>query len=246
MKSYCQFFEDQFALNFVNKVLNKSKGFYVDVGANDGITGSNTYLLEESGWDGILIEPNPELKEELSRNRPNTKKEFKAISTLSEVSFNSVEGEGNLHGLSRIDSNSDFIEHVEHHGGKVNQHSIPCRRLDELLAELNAPKDFDFLSIDVEGHELNVLQSMDFEKFKPQLICIEDNSKGECRVIQDFLQRKNYVYIARTGVNDWYTLPQYQKHFTWQRLQALYTKKRWQLKTKFYRLLKIKKNKSHI
>jgi len=98
----------------------------------------------------------------------------------------------------------------------------------------------------VEGRELNVLKTLDFSKYTPQLICLEDNSKGLCSKNCDFLKNKGYVYIARTGVNDWYTLEQYQKYYYLERLKACYTKTRWRLKHRLKSLLGLEINKSHI
>lgn len=246
MKSYCQFKEDIFALNFVQNILKKDKGYFVDIGANDGITGSNSMLLEENGWDGILVEPNPNLLQVLKTNRPKSKIYEYVVSDLKKVKFYCVVGEGNLHGLSRMDQNEEFEAHVEQHQGKIEEHEIDCITLDLLFKKAQAPKDLDFLSIDVEGHELTVLNTLNFEQYRPKLICLEDNSKGECFKCHEFLNDKGYVFIARTGVNDWYALPVYQKYFIASSLKARLTKMRWRLKSRLKDLLGLQKAKSHI
>lgn len=246
MHSYCQSLEDIFALNFVKNVLGKKNGFYIDIGANDGVTGSNSKLLEEHGWQGVLVEPNPNLQAELKANRPLALIKQYAITDQTQIEFNCVQGEGNLHGLSRIDDSQEFADHVEKHGGKIQKHIVMGKKLTDLLIEIDAPKDLDFLSIDVEGHELSVLKTLDFDRFQPKLICLEDNSKGECLENCNYLKDKGYVYICRTGVNDWYTLARYAGHFRFDRLHALFTKFRWRLKTKFYESFGLKKAKPHV
>src|SRR5690606_17058972 len=106
--SYCQFQEDIFAHNFLTNVLKKLTGYFVDVGANDGKTGSNSLYLEENGWSGVLVEPNPNLQTELKMNRPQGLIKQYAITEEAAIEFNCVRGEGNLHGLSRIDSSEEF------------------------------------------------------------------------------------------------------------------------------------------
>lgn len=246
MKSYCQFKKDVFALNFVNTSLNKKVGTFIDIGANDGLTGSNSKLLEDLGWNGILVEPNPELQDVLRKNRTNGNIKQVAISNEKEVIFNCVEGEGNLHGLSRIDSCDEFLTHVKKHGGNVNQHKVECKTLTQLIKESDLKNGIDFLSVDVEGHELTVLKTLDFKTYKPNLICLEDNSKGECSKCHDFMKKNGYTYIARTGVNDWYCLNSFASDYRLPRLKANLTKLRWRTKTQLSQMLGLKKSKSHI
>tara|TARA_R110000868_G_scaffold75979_7_gene218912 strand:+ start:1138 stop:1878 length:741 start_codon:yes stop_codon:yes gene_type:complete len=246
MQSYCQFNEDLFALNFVKNTMGRDRGTFIDIGANDGITGSNSKLLEDQGWSGILVEPNPLLQAELKKNRPNGNIKQVAISNDKEVTFNCVEGEGNLHGLSRIDSSEEFIGHVKKHGGKVIQHTVECKTLTKLIEESELKTGIDFLSVDVEGHELTVLETLDFKTYRPNLVCLEDNSKGECLKCHDFMKQQGYTYIARTGVNDWYCLDQLASAYKLERAKANFTKLRWRTKTRLKNLLGLQKNKSHI
>ncbi len=246
MQSNCQFNEDLFALNFVKNTMQRKLGTFIDIGANDGVTGSNSKLLEDLGWKGLLVEPNPMLQDELKRNRPNGNIKQVAISNDQEVTFNCVEGEGNLHGLSRIDSSEEFISHVQKHGGKVVQHKVQCKTLTQLINESGLDEGIDFLSIDVEGHELTVLETLDFKSHRPKLVCLEDNSKGECLKCHDFMKQNGYVYIARTGVNDWYCLEHLSSHYKLDRMKANFTKLRWRTKTRLKNLLGLEKKKSHI
>ncbi len=226
--------------------MNKKVGTFIDIGANDGLTGSNSKLLEDLGWSGILVEPNPELQEELRKNRPNGKIEQVAISDEKEVVFNCVQGEGNLHGLSRIDSSEDFLTHVKKYAGKIIQHKVECKTLTQLIQDSDLKNGIVFLSVDVEGHELTVLKTLDFEVYKPSLICLEDNSKGECMKCHDFMKQNGYTYIARTGVNDWYCLNSYASNYRLTRLKAKFTKLRWRTKTQLKEILGLKKSQSHI
>ncbi len=221
-------------------------GTYIDIGANDGLTGSNSKLLEELGWTGLLVEPNPSLQNELRKNRPNAIIKQVAISNEKDVTFHCVEGKDNLHGLSRINSSTEFLEHVKIHDGKIKQVKVECRTLTQIIDESDLKDCIDFLSIDVEGHELTVLKTLNFESYKPSLICLEDNTKGECLKCHNYLKKHGYTYIARTGVNDWYCLNSFSSKYSLSRLFANTTKIRWRIKTRLKNLFKLKESKQHI
>lgn len=130
--------------------LGDHQGFFVDVGAYDGIEHSNTYALEQRGWTGVCVEPNPVAFEQLRANR----------SCL-------------LSGWVMSDHN----DRIAFDGVQVgNGPEIECRTLTTLLATIGAPDVIDYLSIDTEGHELPVLAGMDFDRWQVRLITIEHNS----------------------------------------------------------------------
>lgn len=110
------------------------KGFFVDVGAHDGVESSNTYALEKLGWQGLCIEPNPESYQRLINNR-------KCSLRLAAA------------GLSVGKTLTDIL--------------------------FGSPSVIDYLSIDVDGGELDVLHSMDFQKYQVRLITIEHNAYAE-------------------------------------------------------------------
>lgn len=130
-------------------VLDKiAKGFFVDVGAHDGIESSNTFALEQAGWEGLCIEPSS-FYDKLTENRN---------CLTSKVA-------------------------AHYYNGFLN--GVPCRTLRTLLTDTNCPKEIDYLSIDVDGGELTVLQGMDFETFHVKLITIEHNQYLEGTFRQD-------------------------------------------------------------
>lgn len=239
-ESYCDDHEDLFIYNAAKRVLKKDSGFYVDIGANDGVTGSTTYYLEQKGWTGVLVEPNPELHKILQEKRPNSRLQKCLISDQNIDTFYIVKGEGNLHGLSRIEKSEKFSEHVAKHAGDIEEVDVKSMTFHDLLKTENAPAFIDFVSLDVEGHELNVLKTFDFNAYEVFLFCIEDNSKGRSRVIEEYLKERGYVLIARTGVNDWYTLQRYAGHFLTTRVKALMKKSRWRLKYRAQQLMGLK------
>lgn len=230
---------DLYILEIFKKKIPKTNEFFVDVGANDGITGSNSLLLEENGWKGLLVEANAEHKEQLNKIRKSPV-EWCAVSNLDKVIFNSVEGPGNLHGLSRITSDEKFLNHVKAHGGEVKTTEVKAKTLDKIFAENNVPADLAFLSVDVEGHELTVFKTLDFKKYRPKLIVTEDNSKGRDRTVGNFLKSKGYYLIKRVGVNEFYVPDEYLDKFYLSRIRTSFTYRRWQSKYFLKSLLGIK------
>jgi FkbM family methyltransferase len=235
-KSYCEDHIDLHIKSIFENSLKCQNSFFVDVGANDGITGSNTLLLEKNGWKGLLVEPNLKLKEQLLKIRTSPL-ETCAISNDEEVSFNTVSGPDNLHGLSRIDSSEKFVDHVKKHGGSVETTSVPATTLNKLFEKHSVPTDLPFLSIDVEGHELTVLNTLDFSKYNPRLIIVEDNSKGKDRIVHDFLNNHNYRLVKRVGVNEFYVNSRDVTKFLPSLIRVKIKYTRWKIKRSLFTLL---------
>jgi hypothetical protein len=101
---------------------------------------------------------------------------------------------------------------------------VPVRTLDRLLEEANAPQPIDFMSVDVEGHEIEVLRGFDFVRWRPRLILLEDHVTGLDK--HRFLTAAGYSLMRRTGLNGWY-VPREQA-------PALDWFGRWQILRKYY------------
>jgi FkbM family methyltransferase len=137
-------------------------GFFVEVGANDPFASSQSWHLEQRGWSGILVEPQPKLAHELARLRKA--KVFAAACSLARnvgrrLPFY-VAGAMSSLDRDRMAPGSKVEEVIE----------VPIRTLDDILVEACAPQPIDFLSIDVEGHELEVLRGFDINCWRPRLI----------------------------------------------------------------------------
>ena len=146
---------------FVYKYFNYKPGFFVDVGAYDGYTGSNTYLLEKHGWTGACIEPNiiPYEKLVIMRNCRCYNLALSDTDCIKE--FNQVTGYAEQ--LSYIDGPEEHskrvINEINKHGGQVKKINIECKRLDSIIS-----RSIDYLSIDAENHELSILKGINFDK----------------------------------------------------------------------------------
>ncbi|WP_413267761.1 FkbM family methyltransferase [Floridanema flaviceps] len=229
--SYAQHDED---LEIMKLFKFKASGYYVEVGANDGKTNSNTALLEEKGWKGLLIEANPDLIDSCVESRPNSIVVNYAVVAPDNVGnvdfYKVVGGPGSLDGLSTTVGSENFTEMINRYGGEVQKISVPATTLDELLKRYNSPLEFELLSIDVEGAEMEVLRGFSIAHFKPKIVIVEDNSHGENTTVANYLRQYGYIRVHRTGVNDWYVCPQDADYFRVKRVILNLRLLKWWLK----------------
>ncbi len=194
---------------FVDKFLLHAKrdGVFVDVGAYDGIALSNTYYFEkELGWSGICIEPNPLAFESLSQNRKCVSLNCGVGAREELLEFLKLPGDLDLgSGFIRYFDDSSiykdpaFIAKVTSDGGEVI--NVPVRRFNELLKS-NQVTRIDYLSIDTEGADFEILSSIDFNTFDIQVIGIENSCFGD-RIIS-FVSKKGYELRAVLGADEIY------------------------------------------
>jgi len=166
---------------FLTEELFKGKehGVFVDIGAHDGITFSNTCYLEKNlGWNGFCFEPNPDVFQRLIKNRTCQCLSYAIADFAGNAEFMKIDGHSQmLSGL--IDKyNSAHLARIEEelreHGGQKKEIGIVCARLDEILNEYGI-QDIDYLSIDTEGAEFDILRTIDFEKRLYRVVSIENN-----------------------------------------------------------------------
>jgi FkbM family methyltransferase len=173
----------------------KRTGNFVDVGANDPEIMSQSWTLEQLGWRGILVEPLPKFAERLRRARPNSRVIQAACGpTGHPPTVELHEAECSMHsGLVR-----NALDETERY---VARHIVPMVSLDEILsAEDNPP--IDFVSIDVEGMELDVLRGFDLARHAPALLLVEDHLLH--LKTHRHLRRAGYRLVKRTDLNNWY------------------------------------------
>ena len=170
-------------------------GLFVEVGANDPVAGSQTWLLEQNGWRGVLVEPQSALCEKLRRQRKNSQVFQVACSGPG------AEGEMDLR-LAASDGASTLQPQRDTHGTDfIGTERVKVTTLDKVLAAAGVKK-IDFMSLDVEGHEIEVMRGLDFEKFQPTLILIEDGVRDLSK--HHFLKSRGYKIVKRTSLNNWY------------------------------------------
>ena len=187
---------------------NKVGGVFVDIGAHDGKTLSNTFFFEKAlNWSGLCIEPLPKVFEQLKQNRSciliegaawkeDTTKKFKIIEGYPEMLSGFVDNYTEAH-KKRID------DEIIQMGGKSVEVDIKCCSVTKLLLENNLT-NIDFLSIDVEGSELDILESVDFNKIKIDIILAENNYQDS--KLSLFLKTKGYELVQQIAIDEVYKL----------------------------------------
>jgi len=169
-------------------------GFFVEVGANDPEDMSQTWHLERLGWHGVLIEPQPALAQQLKERR-GAKVFACACSSPANAGKTLPLQIAGIHSSLNLDF---FVAGMSKH----DVIEVPARTLDDILSEANAPVPIDLLSIDVESHEIEVLDGLTLSRWQPQLILIEDIAL-DLR-LHRVLQSRGYRWVRRTGINSWY------------------------------------------
>ncbi|WP_095696690.1 FkbM family methyltransferase [Candidatus Planktophila versatilis] len=183
-------------------------GFFVELGANDGITQSNTKHFElYKGWRGVLIEPSPKQFKKLKKFRKRKNHFFNCAcvafgfpkNTIDMMYSNlmSVALEGRNDILDRVQHAKSGEFHLEHEETFTFQ--AQARTLQSILDECESPKIIDLLSLDVEGAELEVLAGVDFGGTNFRYIVIETRSINQVRL---FLEPKNYEEIGQLTHHD--------------------------------------------
>lgn len=175
----------------------KRNGYFVELGASDGVNLSNTLTLEKYyEWDGICIEPLPSVYEKLVQNRKCKCYNY-LVSDKNGVEEELFEAQDNL--LSGIKQDINCHKHIL--SNPKNLYKMQTKTLTSVLDEANAPNMIDFLSLDTEGSELKILFGLDFNKYNFRYICVEHNFVEPTRTfIRKFLESKNYQYL---GQNNW-------------------------------------------
>ena len=178
----------------VQSFFQNNAGFYVDVGANDPVLDSQSQHLENLGWTGLLIEPDPDCCALLRRSRKGV---------VVEMACSSPENAGKQMRLNRAGPHSTLEDQPIALGAVVRATvSVQCETLDAILRLHHAPVGFDLLSIDIEGHELVALSGFDFAHWKPRLVLIEDHVTHLKK--HQLMMRNGYQLLLRTGLNSWY------------------------------------------
>lgn len=185
-----------------NYFRNHKSGTFVDIGAHDGVTFSNTYFFEkELGWSGICVEPIPEVFAQLTANRKccciqgcianasGTEKFYRVLSPVTHVEM--------LSGLEKNYSLTHFRRmnnEVSLSNGTLQSIEVRCHLLNDVL-EQNGITHVNLLSIDTEGGEFEILGSIDFSRYQIDVITVEDNYKDP-RFIP-FLTEKGFKFVRR-------------------------------------------------
>jgi FkbM family methyltransferase len=166
------------------KLLNRREGIFVEVGANDGILQSNTKLLEERyGWRGVLVEPSPTLFEVLKQNRPGA--------ICFQCALGAFRDEGRV---MKGDFDGGLMASL---GGQRNgqkaKYAVKIRSLQSILDETGI-KHVDFMSLDTEGYELEILRGIDFSRTTFDYLLVETYTCDHQQIV-DLLAANGYKLV---------------------------------------------------
>ncbi len=202
---------------FLHKTLFKDfkNGFFVDVGAHDGVKFNNTLFFEKTlNWTGINIEPLPDVFKQLQTNRPKcTNLQFAVDSKNGHAKF--LVNSGHTEMLSGLVNHYDprHKDRLTHentaYGCQTNVVVVQTQTLSSIFQD-HKVDHVHYLSIDVEGAEMAVIQSIDFDKVFIDCIQFENNYKDKAAPIIEYLQTKGYKTI-HTGWLDIFMLHEKSK-----------------------------------
>jgi len=211
LEFYSQIGQDKYFIE--NIIKYKPSGIFLEIGGYDGIVGSNTYFLEKHlGWSGIVVECNPTLTQKCIENRKCSVSN-KAVYTTDndDVTFvipcgsEIIGGKEQLGGIKGAIRRENFVSFSESY--KITK-EIVCKTitLNSLLNEHNI-YEVDYLSLDTEGSELDILKCVDFTKYKIKYLTIEHaNSESYQKEIYDFLVQNGFIHVRTNKWDDEYCL----------------------------------------
>ncbi|MDX1652433.1 MAG: FkbM family methyltransferase [Brumimicrobium sp.] len=182
------------------------KGKYIDIGANSPFEQSNTAFFYKKGWSGYNIDANPESVKRLNKGRKRDKNILAFISDENhEVTYNYYENSLYNGAENELEIPSPLLK----------KEKIKSKTVKQIRTEFLITEQIDFLSIDIEGYDLKVLQSLDLKEFRPRAIVIEsfDYLVRDClnNEITEYLKKYDYHFIAKTITNCIYISNEFYK-----------------------------------
>jgi FkbM family methyltransferase len=202
--SYSQIGED-LIVNYLFNSINIQKPTYLEIGTNEPVIGNNTYFFYNKGCQGVCIEPNIELYKSIKKKRPNDTVLNIGMGLSNEQSATFYLFPHHLSGWNTFSETEARIRERES-STKAREISVALKNINDIIEKHFTPYP-NFISIDVEGLDLEILQSLDFQKFHPEVICVETisfsttNTEVKLQEIIDFVHSKGYFTYADTHVN---------------------------------------------
>ena len=206
MTYYSQIGQDKYYIEEIAK--HKRGGVFLDIGANDGLFGSNTATLElDYGWTGLCIEANPKLIQPLTNNRPNSTIVHKAVWTGKSnvkievpLHFKKKDPANQLGRIASLEGNAKSFKKFFDKG--IETFNVECDTATSILNDtLGIPIVIDYMSLDIEGAEIEALQSINFDLIDIRFMTIEHgNRKGMKNKFDDYLKQFGYK-VHR--INEW-------------------------------------------
>ncbi len=189
-----------------NLLPHVTNGVFVEVGANDGVTLSNTcYLERELGWTGIAVEPLPAAYSRLVENRDCHTVQGCVSDTEGRAQFLEITGDcemlSGLVGKYDAQHRRRIRRNLKRHQGTSRQITVPCYTLGSLLMQ-HGIQHVNYLSVDTEGGEIDILKSIDFSKYPVDVVSAENNYFDSS--LTTYMQACGYSLAAIAGVDEIY------------------------------------------
>ena len=186
----------------------KKNGFFVELGATNGVHWSNTHILDTKfNWNGVLAEAAKIWHGALKENR-SVAIETDCVwrETGKTLLFNEVNDENHDGELSTIDCFTNVDKHAKARNSASNKYEVNTISLEDMLKKHDAPKKIDYLSIDTEGSEFEILKSFNFDKYDIKIITCEHNYTQMREKIYTLLTKNGYErkYTEYSMFDDWY------------------------------------------
>jgi len=184
----------------LERILSREGGTFLEAGAHDGYTQSNTYYLERfRGWSGILVEPIPELRERCAKRRPGSRVVGAAV-----VGPESSGGEVTLHFgdlMSAVGNAGHAAQGLSVVGRPAYEVSVPAKTLTEILDETST-RAVDLMVLDLEGHELDALRGLDLDRFAPEHLLLEALEPAEQKPGFDRELQSRFDFVGELSPHD--------------------------------------------
>lgn len=179
-------------------------GTSIDVGAMDGFHGNNSHMFELQGWDVLCVEPNPIYAHQCKLIRKNVSDFAVGAKNENAIEFSVFDvGGGNLSAISGLRTDQRLVDAHSHLITRQYTIKVSVRTLDYIIQNHFSHIDkIDFVSIDTEGTELDVLRGFDILRWMPTLFIIENNFEEP--EISQYLAEFGYVRDRRETINDFY------------------------------------------
>jgi FkbM family methyltransferase len=200
---YSQAGEDAIAINSFYYLVPKKNGFYIDIGAYHPFKHSNTYILYKDGWSGINIDPRPGSKILFDKYRKRDINIEAGISDKNDLmQYYIIEEDSTMNSFSK-----ENLERLNMFKNVKRTLEIPVYTLESILAKYPHVSEIDYLNIDAEGFEMQILLGIDFDRTPISIISIEQNKVLTLIDVLNseankFLEIKGYVPYAKNLILD--------------------------------------------
>ena len=200
MRFYSQKGEDSILWEFFK---NRRSGTYVDIGAMDGLRNSNTYYFEKLGWSGMCVEAHPKYAGLCRKNRPGSINIYAAVgSQVKQFTEFCASPFGAASCIKAINTKRICTKNNQNIR-ELKIIRVPMVTMNFLL-QLHGITSVDYVSVDVEGTEIDVLRGFNLERYKPRLVILEHNFLVNIRNMRKYMHQKGYHFARSIRINSFY------------------------------------------